>query len=75
MRCLAMRLKKIFGKLAGGKENKQSPQLLHSNKKKEKKMKRYLNTKSKQGWGKNCTYLIVCWLVPSEKEISSLLKS
>ena len=38
-------------------------------------MKSYLTTKNKQGWEKNCTCLIFCWLVPSEKEISSLLKS
>ena len=71
-----MRLKKILGKLASAKE-KQTPHLGHPNKngKKIHKMKSYLTTKNNQGWGKNCTCLIVCWLVPSEKEISSLLKS
>ena len=72
-----MRLKKIFGKLAGAKEKQteSSARAPQQEKGKKNKMKSYLNTKNKQGWGKNCTCLIVCWLVPSEKEINSLLKS
>ena len=71
-----MRLKKILGKVASAKE-KQTPHLGHPNKngKKIHKMKSYLTTKKQSGMGENCTCLIVCWLVPSEKEISSLLKS
>ena len=54
-----MSLKKIFGKLAGGKEKQTESLARAPQQERGKKMKSYLTTKNKQEWGKNCTCLIV----------------